>query len=52
LLTIAEIVAPTILGLALVYGIMRNRGRSDAERRYTDAATKRLYDDENRRSHR
>ena len=32
-----------ILGLAIVYGIMRNRKRSQRERELTDQATKELY---------
>jgi hypothetical protein len=32
-----------VLGLAIVYGIMRNRKRSQRERERTDQATKELY---------
>lgn len=35
-----------ILGLAIVYGIMRNRKRTIAERERTDQATKELYREE------
>ena len=35
-----------ILGLAIVYGIMRNRKRTRAERERTDQATKELYREE------
>ena len=43
LLTLMEIFGPIVLGLALVYAIVRMRGRSRAERAYTDDATRRLY---------
>ena len=38
-----------ILGLAIAYGIMRNRSRTVAERRTTDQATKKLYAEEDKR---
>lgn len=38
-----------ILGLALAYGIMRNRSRTRAEKQITEQATKNLYADEERR---
>jgi hypothetical protein len=37
-----------ILGLALAYGILRNRRRSRAERATTEQATKNLYAEEGR----
>jgi hypothetical protein len=37
-----------ILGLALAYGILRNRRRSRAERATTEQATKNLYAEEDR----
>ena len=49
LLTLVEIVAPVALGLALVYAVVRLRSRSRAERAYTDAATRRLYRQGDRR---
>ena len=42
-------VGAVILGLAIAYGIMRNRRRTVAERRTTDQATKQLYADEEKR---
>jgi hypothetical protein len=32
-----------ILGLVIAYGIMRNRGRTRAEKQLTESATKNLY---------
>ena len=43
LLTLMEILGPILLGLALVYGIVRMRRRSRTERAHTDEATRRLY---------
>ena len=40
------VVGTAVLGLVLAYGIMRNRGRSRAERRVTEDATKNLYAEE------
>jgi hypothetical protein len=40
-------VGTAVLGLVLVYGIMRSRGRSRAERGITEQATKNLYAEEN-----
>lgn len=37
-----------ILGLALAYGVIRNRRRTIAEKRVTDQATKSLYAEEER----
>lgn len=37
-----------VLGLALVYGIMRNRRRSSGEKGLTERATKQLYAEEAR----
>lgn len=37
-----------ILGLAIAYGIMRNRARSRAEKQLTENATKDLYQREDR----
>jgi len=37
-----------ILGLAIMYGILRTRNRTSAERRMTDQATKDLYASEDR----
>jgi hypothetical protein len=41
-------IGAVILGLALAYGIMRNRRRTIAEKRVTDPATKSLYVEEER----
>jgi len=41
-------IGAVILGLALAYGIMRNRRRTIAEKRLTDQATKSLYAEEER----
>jgi hypothetical protein len=41
-------VGAVILGLALAYGIMRNRRRTIAEKRATEQATKSLYAEEER----
>ena len=41
-------IGAVILGLALAYGIMRNRRRTIAEKRVTDQATKSLYAEEER----
>jgi hypothetical protein len=32
-----------VLGLAIAYGILRNRSRSRGEKKLTDSATKNLY---------
>jgi hypothetical protein len=37
-----------VLGLVIAYGIMRNRGRSRADKQMTDQATKNLYAEEER----
>lgn len=37
-----------VLGLALAYGILRNRTRTPAEKRLTENATKELYAEEDR----
>jgi hypothetical protein len=52
LLTLMEILGPVLLGLALVYAIVRMRHRSRAERAYTDDATRRLYREGNRQEKR
>ena len=39
-----------LLGLVLVYGIMRNRQRTRGDRILTNEATKEVYREENRRS--
>ena len=39
-----------LLGLVLVYGIMRNRQRTRGDRIQTNEATKEVYREENRRS--
>jgi hypothetical protein len=41
-------IGAVILGLALAYGIKRNRRRNIAEKRVTDQATKGLYAEEER----
>ena len=41
-------IGTVILGLALVYGIMRNRSRTRAEKQITDQATKDVYAEEER----
>jgi hypothetical protein len=46
-LTLAEIIGPIVLGIALIYGIVRSRRRA-GERGYDDEATRRLYADEER----
>ena len=52
LLTLMEILGPVLLGLALVYAIVRMRHRSSAARAYTDDATRRLYREGNRQEKR
>ena len=42
-------VGAVILGMAIAYGIMRNRSRTVAEKRTTDQATKKLYAEEDKR---
>ena len=42
-------VGAVILGLAIAYGIMRNRHRTVADKRKTDRATKQLYTEEEMR---
>jgi hypothetical protein len=37
-----------VLGLVLAYGILRNRGRTRAEKQITEQATKNLYAEEER----
>jgi hypothetical protein len=37
-----------VLGLALAYGVMRNRGRTRSEKQITEQATKNLYAKEER----
>jgi hypothetical protein len=37
-----------VLGLVLAYGILRNRGRTSAEKQITEQATKNLYAEEDR----
>ena len=37
-----------VLGLAIAYGILRNRGRTRAEKQRTEQATKNLYAEEER----
>jgi hypothetical protein len=41
-------IGAALLGLALAYGIMRNRSRTRAEKRVTEQATKNLYAEEER----
>ena len=48
LLTLAEIVGPIILGIALIYGIYHSR-RPRGTQQQSDAATKRLYTQEEAR---
>ena len=42
-------VGAVIVGLAIAYGIMRNRTRTAAEKRTTDQATKKLCSEEDKR---
>lgn len=42
------VAAPVLLAAAIVYGMMRNRGRTQAEKRRTEQATRELYDREAR----
>ena len=42
------VVGTAVLGLVLAYGIMRNRGRSRAQRQVTEEATRNLYAEEER----
>ena len=42
-------IGAAILGLAIAYGIMRNRSRSSAEKKLSDQATRTLYAEEERR---
>jgi hypothetical protein len=44
LLTIMEIIGPLVLGLGLLYAILRNRKRTRSERARTERATAHLYD--------
>jgi hypothetical protein len=41
-----EVLGPIVLGAVLAYAIIHNRGRTRAERARTDAATRQLYDQE------
>jgi hypothetical protein len=41
-------IGTVVLGLALAYGIMRNRSRTRAEKQITDQATKNVYAEEER----
>jgi hypothetical protein len=41
-------IGAAVLGLAIAYGIMRNRSRTRAEKHITDQATKNAYAEENR----
>ncbi|NOJ46031.1 cytochrome c-type biogenesis protein CcmH [Bradyrhizobium sp. WSM 1744] len=43
-------IGAAVLGLALAYGIMRNRRRTRAEKQITEEATKDLYAREKRNS--
>ena len=43
-------VGAVILGLAIAYGIMRNRRRTNAEKVTTEQATRNLYREEDRKS--
>ncbi len=45
-LTVMEVVGPLVLAAALIWGIVHTRGRTRAQRASTDAATARLYDQE------
>ena len=42
-------VGAVVLGLAMAYGIMRNRGRTRAEKEVTETATRKNYAEEDRR---
>lgn len=39
-----------ILALAIIYGIMRNRSRTQTEKNITDSATRELYRSEDRKN--
>ena len=41
-------IGAAVLGLAMAYGILRNRGRTRAEKQITEQATKNLYAKEER----
>jgi hypothetical protein len=41
-------IGAAILGLAIAYGVMRNRTRTRAEKQTTEQATKKLYAEEDR----
>lgn len=40
----AVAIGPVLLGIALIYGLMRRRRLTDSERARQEQATKRLYD--------
>jgi hypothetical protein len=42
------LIGAAVLGLAIAYGIIRNRSRTDAEKRITEHATKSRYAEEER----
>jgi hypothetical protein len=42
------VIGTVFLGLALVYGIMRNRGRTRSSKELTEQGTKRVYAEEER----
>jgi hypothetical protein len=43
LLSLMEIVGPLLLGVALIYGLVKYRKRSRAMRVHTEEATRKLY---------
>jgi hypothetical protein len=46
LLTIMEVVGPVLLAVVMAWAIFYARGRAPSQRARTDAATERLYDEE------
>jgi NhaP-type Na+/H+ or K+/H+ antiporter len=52
LLTLMEIIGPILLGMGLIYGIVRTRRRSRAAKARTEAATRNLYRQEDAKERR
>ena len=50
--TLVVILGPVLLGLALVYAILRNRKRTPADEARTERATHELYEEEERKEER
>lgn len=47
--TLVVIVGPILLGLALIFAMIRNRRRTPRDEARTEEATHRLYEEESRR---